>query len=200
MKRKIIIILIISLFDVGLIIGINYTNKFVKKNNFLIRFKDEVIIKDDDPTNPSSEEQIDDGMYNGEEYTKIGAKIDKYLNKSTLAGYGEYIAKQSIKKTVNPYLIGAMIIEDSRCNLECTALVDMCNNAAKVKGTPGCFGGSYKKYDKIYNSIDDLINNVYNNYWINNKTMPMQFYKNHGRDISWAYRVEGLITKIKNTK
>ena len=136
----------------------------------------------------------------GEEYTKIGAKIDKYLNKSTLAGYGEYIAKQSIKKTVNPYLIGAMIIEDSRCNLECTALVDMCNNAAKVKGTPGCFGGSYKKYDKIYNSIDDLINNVYNNYWINNKTMPMQFYKNHGRDISWAYRVEGLITKIKNTK
>ena len=162
-----------------------------------------IIIGKEDVELPKEEiiEEEEIVEYNGENFEKIGKKIEKHLEKTPLEGYGQYIAKQSVNKGVNPYLISSMIIINSNCKIQCTAIVDKCYNVGDLKGTMGgCFGGTYKKYYSFEDGVDDLINYVLTNFYANDLKTPTAIYKKYEKNSAWAYKVSRYMERIKNTK
>ena len=157
--RKWFIFVILILFNLFLMYGINQANLLMFNNNFMIYLhkEDEPVKKDDEPDTPpeKKEDEPVDTSFDGESIEIIGGKIDKYYKKTPLEGYGEYIAKTSISKSVNPYLISGIILEHSSCKTECSVIFKECNNLSGMKGNPGCFGGAYKSYNSLNDSISD---------------------------------------------
>lgn len=197
MKRNIILVILLFIFNALWVFSISYTNRFIVTNELMI-----VLGKNEDD-NPIEEvipgEEIVE--YDGENYAAVGKKIEKYLVKTTLENYGEYIAKKSINKGVNPYLIAAMIIINSNCEVQCNAIVDKCNNVGDLKGTSGgCFGGTYKRYNTLQDGIDDLINYVLLDLYANDLKNPNAFYQRYEKNSAWSYRVTRYMERIKLTK
>jgi hypothetical protein len=159
----------------------------------------------EDPTKPEEdpikkEEDIVDTDFNGESVEVIGKKIDKYCKKNPIEGYGEYIAKTSIRKSVNPYLIAGIILESTNCKNECSIIFKECNNASGMKGSPGCFGGAYKEYTKLEDSISDLVNKISHDFYTPEMQSPYKMYKDYGKNTSWAFKVSNFMGVIKKTK
>ena len=140
--RKGFIFLILLAFNFLLIYGINEANVLMFNNNFMIYLnaKDEPKEEQSEEL-PKKDETPVDTSFNGESFEEIGKKIDKYASKTQIEGYGEYIAKTSIMKGVNPYLISGIILESTNCKNECSVIFKECNNTSGMKGSPGCFGG-----------------------------------------------------------
>ncbi len=201
--RKGLIFLILLAFNFLLIYGINQANILMFNNNFMIYLnpKDdpEPIKKDDDEPEPKEETPVDT-KFNGESAEAIGKKIDKYCKKTSLEGYGEYIAKNSINKGVNPYLITGIILESSNCKIECSVIFKECNNVSGMKGSPGCFGGMYKSYSKVEDSVSDLINSISKDFYTPEMQSPYKMYKQYGKTSSWAFKVTNFMDTIKKTK
>ncbi len=196
--RKVFVFIILVLFNFLFVYGINYANELMFKNDFMIYFKGKpVIIKEDDK---EEEVVIADTSYDGEKMEDIAKKMDKYLEKTLLEGYGEHIAKTSISKGVNPYLIGGIILESTGCKNECNIIFKQCNNVAGIKDSPGCFGGSYKKYNNIGDSITDLINVISKKFYTKEMQVPNQMYKDYGKNATWAFKVSKIMENIKKIK
>lgn len=200
MKRRIIVFVIIFMFNLVLIKGINMTNNFIFAHDYFI-YINEVPTNQEEKENENKEEEekVTNTTYNGESASKIGKKLDKYFKKTEISGFGEFIAQKSINKNVNPYLIGSIILEDSKCNVKCDIVFTNCKNVGETTGTPGCFGGKYKKYDKYEDSIIDLINYISSSFTLKQQT-PNGIYKKLGKDIAWAYKVSKDMETIKKTK
>lgn len=198
MVRKVVIFAFICLFNLLLINGIHFANQVMFENDFLIRLNGEVVDNTNND-NPGTDNPINT-EYEGESIEKIANKFEKYFKKTELEAYGKYIASSSIKKGVNPYLVGAMILVNTNCNNDCTIIYKNCNNVGDMKGAPGCFGGVYKKYDSIESSIDDLVNYVYDKFIVNDLTTPNAIYKKYGKDSSWAFKVTNHMEKLKRVK
>ncbi len=201
--RKGFIFLILLAFNFLLIYGINQANILMFNNNFMIYLNP--VEKEDKPVTPvddkeKEEEKVVDTKFNGESIESIGKKFDKYTKKTPLEGYGEYIARTSINKGVNPYLISGIILENSNCKIECSVIFKECNNLTGLKGEPGCFGGTYKKYDKIEDSISDLVNQINKDYYTKEMQAPYKMYKSYGKNSSWALKVSNFMDAIKRTK
>ena len=200
--RKGLIFIILLGFNLVFIYGINYTNNIMFNNNFMIYLndKDEITI---DPTEisvpPEPIEEVNTD-FEGESVEKIGKKIDKMLVKTTLEGYGEFIAKTAINKSVNPYLVGGIILESTNCKIECTVLFNQCNNVSGKKGTPGCFGGTYKKYTSINDSISDLVGSISNDFYSTEMQAPYKMFKKYGRNETWAFKVTKFMEQLKKMK
>lgn len=200
--RKGFIFLILLAFNLLLIYGINQANILMFNNNFMIYLnpKDELEpIKEEETIEPE-EEVVVDTKFNGESYENIAKKIDKYCKKTPLEGYGEYIAKNSIVKGVNPYLITGIILEGSNCKIDCSIIFKECNNVSGMKGSPGCFGGAYKSYNKIEDSISDVINDVSHSFYTPEMQAPYKMYKEYGKTSSWALKVSNFMESVKKTK
>ena len=197
--RKWFIFIVLILFNFLLLYGINQANVLMFNNNFMIYLN-----KEDEPVTPKEETPVEtkeiDTSFNGESIEKIGEKIDNYCKKTALEGYGEYIAKTSITKGVNPYLIAAMILESSRCKTECSVIFKECNNVSGAKGSPGCFGGAYKTYDSLNDSINDFVNSVSKVFYTQEMQMPYKMYKDYGKNSSWAFKVSNYMDGLKRTK
>lgn len=202
--RKWFIFIILLLFNFFLIYGINQANILMFNNNFMIYIHPEdkpVEPKEDESTVPDPEKELSvDTDFNGESIDKIANKIDKYCKKTPLEGYGEYIAKTSISKSVNPYLIGGIILEGTSCKAECTVLFKECNNVSKMKGEPGCFGGAYKSYKNINDSISDLVNYISKEYYTQEMQSPYKMYSSYGKNSAWAFKVANYMESLKRTK
>ena len=201
--RKGFIFLILLAFNFLLIYGINQANILMFNNNFMIYLNP--VEKEDKPVTPvddkeKEEEKVVDTKFNGESIEAIGKKFDKYTKKTPLEGYGEFIARTSINKGVNPYLISGIILENSNCKIECSVIFKECNNLTGLKGEPGCFGGTYKKYEKIEDSISDLVNQINNDYYTKEMQAPYKMYKTYGKNSSWALKVSNFMDAIKRTK
>jgi len=201
MMRKVVVFTFICLFNLLLINGINFANRLMLKNDFIIRLNSKVDIDSGNDNNdiPSTDNPINT-EYEGESIAKITNKFEKYFKKTSLAGYGEVIASSSIKKGVNPYLVGGIILVNTNCINDCTIIFKNCNNVGDIKGTPGCFGGVYKKYDNVEASINDLVDYVYDKFVVNNLTSPNAIYKKYGKDVSWAFKVTSHMEKLKKIK
>ena len=195
--RRIIILVILLLFNVAFIYGINYTNKYMEENNFMIYFKGKPEVVIEDPIDVVEEEITD---YDGESIDSVANKLEKYYAKTSLEGYGKYIAERAIKKSVNPYLVGAIILETTSCKNECSFVFKECNNVATMKGEPGCFGGSYKKYNSVNDGINDLVQMINTKYGEKEKQNPNTIYKELGKNVSWAFKVSRHIEEIKKIK
>ena len=197
--RKWFIFIILILFNVLLLYGINQANVLMFNNDFMIYLN-----KKDEPEKPqeenTKEEDPVDTSFDGESIEQIGKKFDKYIKKTPLEGYGEHIAKTSITKGVNPYLIGAIILESSRCKTECSVIFRECNNVSGMKGSPGCFGGLYRVYNSINDSISDIVNNISKNFYTKEMQSPYKMYREYGKNSSWAFKVSNYMDAIKRTK
>lgn len=194
MKRKILVVLLILVFNSLLILSISKINVIMFAHNFVIIIGENNSDNSDHDDNPPINEEV---KYDGEDYTSIGVKLEKYFVDTKLTGYGEIIAKDAINSGVNPYLIGAIILENTQCQTACSAILVNCNNVNDLKGTPGCFGGSYKKYDNVEDSIKELVEYIDTKFYANNKTSPSDIYSKYGKDVRWAYRVGQYMELIK---
>ena len=199
--RKGLIFIILLAFNFLLIYGINQANILMFNNNFMIYLnKDDKPQEKKEEDTPKKEEKPVDTSYNGESIEEIGKKIDKYSSKTDLEGYGEYIAKASITKSVNPYLISGIILESTNCINECSILFKECNNVSNMKGKPGCFGGAYKEYNTVEDSISDLVNKISADFYTPDMQTPYKMYKDYGKNSSWALKVSNYMEMIKRTK
>ena len=200
--RKGFIFLILLAFNVLLMYGINHANVLMFNNNIMIYLapKDKPVVPKEDKDAPGKEEEKVDTSFNGESAEVIGKKIDKYCSKTPLDGYGETIAKASIRKSVNPYLISGIILESTNCKVECSVIFKECNNVSGIKGSPGCFGGTYKSYAKVEDAITDIVNNISKSFYTPEMQSPYKMYKNYGKTSAWALKVSNYMDAIKRTK
>ena len=202
MKRKVILVVLVFLFNIIWVNAISVTNKLASSHNIIIRTIKKTSLNNNvmDDLDIMLETSL---VYEGEEAIVIGNKINANL-KAEMSGYGELIAKYSIANNINPYLIASMIIYETECDEECSVLVTRCNNVAKIlydkelAGT-SCFGGSYQKFDSIENSIKTYIKYIKVNFYDKELTTPSNMYKSYRKDVGWAFKINQTIDRIKNT-
>lgn len=142
-------------------------------------------------------EYLRHNYYKDESVEEIAKKLNKQLN-STLKDKGMFIAKYSLSKNVDPYLVTAVILQETGCKWTCSSLVRKCNNVGGNKGKPSCNGGSYRKFDTIEEGIKFAIN-VLSKYYNNGKTTPELIGPKYASDPKWASRVNNYIKKLKNS-
>ena len=203
MKRKVILIILVFLFNIVWVNAITGTNNLLSHYNI-------VIVTNKKPSlNNNIIEDLDvmlgtDLTYNDEDSSVIGKKINNFL-KSEMEGYGELIARYSIAYEVDPYLVASMIIESTNCDSECSVLVRMCNNVSKDKYDEtnelemSCLGGSYQKFNSIEDSIKTFVKYVKLNFFDNELKTPSSIYKSYKKDVRWVFIVNQYIDKIKNS-
>ncbi|MBQ8892661.1 MAG: glucosaminidase domain-containing protein [Bacilli bacterium] len=204
MKRKLILIILVFLFNMMWVNAITITNDFASKNNLLIKITQKTklnntTIMDD------LDVMLDNSLsYDGVDAVTIGNKINNYL-KAELAGYGEFIAKYSIVNEVNPYLVASFIIENSECDETCSVLVTKCNNVGKLLynkenlTNTACFGGYYQSYKSLDDSIKAYIKYIKTNFYDKELTTPSTIYKSYNKDVRWVFRVNNIMDSIKNS-
>ena len=204
MKRKIVLVVLVLLLNIAWINVIGITNSFAANNNFIIKIKQNTnlnntgIIDDLDVI-------LDNSLnYENVDAVTIGNKINKSL-KGELSGYGELIAKYSIVNEVNPYLVSAMIIENTECNETCSVLVSKCNNVGKLIFNKdsitetSCFGGYYQSFKTIDDSIKSYIKYIKVNFYDKELTTPSAMYKIYNKDVRWVFRVNNIMDYIKKS-
>ena len=204
MKRKVILIILVFIFNIIWINAISITNSFAASNNLIIKIKQKTNLN-----NTGIMDEIDVMLDNSLNYENIdavtiGNKINNYL-KGELSGYGELIAKYSIVNNVNPYLVSAMIIENTECSDTCSVLVTKCNNVGKLVFNKdsltesACFGGYYQSFKSIDDSIKVYIKYIKNNFYDKELTTPGTIYKKYNKDVRWVFRVNNIMEGIKNS-
>jgi len=204
MKRKIILIIFVFLINIIWVNAIDGTNILASHYNIIIKTKKETNLNNNiiDDLDILLETNL---TYNEETASTIGMKINNYL-KNEMEGYGELIAKYSIVYEVDPYLIAAMILENTNCDSECSVLVKKCNNISKSiydeanETQMSCFGGWYQKFNTIDDSIKNFVKYVKINFYDNELTTPSQIYKTYKKDVRWVFLVNQNIEKIKKSK
>ena len=204
MKRKIILIIFVLIFNLLWINTISLTNSLANHYNIVIHIKEKANLK-----NTTIIDDIDVMLENNLSYENvdslvIGNKINTLL-KGDLLNYGEFISKYSIVNDVNPYLVAAMIIENSECDDEtCSVLVNKCHNVGKTPynkdaiGENACFGGYYRNFKTIEDSIKIYIKYIKTNFYDKEMNTPATIYKAYKKDVRWVFRVNNYMDQMKN--
>ena len=195
--RKFLVFVMLLVFNFLFIYGINYANRIMLKNNYMIYLnKKEVVV---DSKEETQEDVVVDTSFNGESIEQISNKFEKIFNDTYLSGYGEYMVKNSILKSVNPYLIGGIILESTNCRVDCSILLKQCNNVSgmREKNGSGCFGGTYRQYKSIEDGISDLIKKISTDYYDVEMQSPNKMYQSFGKDGVWAFKVSKHMEDLK---
>jgi len=205
MKRKILLIILVFMFNMIWVNAITVTNGFVSKNNLVIKIKQKTNLN-----NTGIMDDLDVMLDNSLSYedvdaVTIGNKINSNL-KGEMSGYGELISKYSIVNEVNPYLVAAMIIESTDCNEEtCSVLVTKCNNVGRLTYNKdsltetSCFGGTYQSFNSIDASIKSYIKYIKTSFYDKELTTPSSIYKAYNKDVRWVFRVNNIMDDIKKS-
>lgn len=135
-------------------------------------------------------------VYDGLTMDELAEKLEKNLN-STLDGTGRIFAERSIELGLDPYLAVSIVLLETGCNWECSQLVKQCHNVGGIKGSPGCFGGSYKKFSSLEEGITSYLNILYKNYYSKGLTTPELMNPKYAESKTWAQKVNKYIEKIK---
>ncbi len=136
-----------------------------------------------------------ENTWNNESKDKIVKKINKYLN-SSLKNKGDFIVSYSIKQGIDPYLVTAVLLQETGCYWNCSKLVKKCNNVGGNKGKPSCNNGSYRKFNTLDDGIKFAINKL-NKYYKKGLTTPKQINKYYATDKTWYKKVNNYIKKLK---
>ena len=203
MKRKIIVIVFVFLFNILWVNAISLTNDLTSHYNLVIQTKEKSNL-----TNNTIVDDIDVMFENNLSYedvdaTTIGNKINTGLH-GEISGFGELIAKYSIVNNVNPYLVAGMIIENSDCGDTCSVLVTKCKNVGKLPynkdmiGETACFGGYYRNFNNVEDSIKAYIKYIRKNFYDKELTTPGTIYNTYNKDVRWAFRVNSYMEQMKN--
>jgi len=135
-------------------------------------------------------------VYDGLTMDELAEKLERNL-KSDLDGTGRLFAEYSIELGLDPYLAVSIVLLETGCNWECSQLVKQCNNVGGIKGSPGCWGGSYKKYSSLEVGIKSYMDLLYNNYYKKGLRTPEQINPKYAESKTWAKKVNKYIEKIK---
>lgn len=194
--RKGIVLIVSLIFNMLFIYGIGYANRIMFNNNFMIYLNNEDMdIISDDVKDDVHDEEVT--TYNGESIETIGKKMESLFKQTDLEGLGEHVSRLSITKSVNPYLIGGIILENTNCRIDCSILLKQCNNVSGLKGTPGCFGGNYKYYNTKEDSVSELVNFISKSYPNLDMQQPYKMYKSYGKNETWAFKVNKYMEELK---
>lgn len=138
-------------------------------------------------------------VYDGMTMDELAEKLEKNL-KSTIKGYGKVFAEYSIKYEVNPYLSLAIVLHETGCNSgKCSTLASKCNNIGGMKGSPGCGGGSYKKFATLEQGIEAFYKNLSKNYYKKGLTTPETIGKKYAESKTWPERIRYYMNKIEKS-
>lgn len=121
--------------------------------------------------------------------------LNKSLN-STIKNKGELIADYSLKKGVDPVVATSIMLLETGCKWECSALVKKCYNVGGVKGSPSCSGG-YAGYNSIDDGIKKFIDNLSYNYYSKGLNTPEKMNKKYAESSKWAEKVNKYVKEIK---
>ena len=135
-------------------------------------------------------------VFDGLTMDQLAEKLEKNL-KSDLDGTGRLFAEYSIELGLDPYLAVSIALLETGCNWECSQLVKQCNNVGGIKGSPGCFGGSYKSYSSLEVGIKSFMDLLYKNYYSKGLKTPEQINPKYAESKTWAQKVNKYIEKIK---
>ena len=196
MTRRIVIFVIVALFNFVLLMGLNYSNKLIQDNDLMIYFHEKPK-KEEEVVNPSEPKPVIINEWNGEKKEAIGKKIEKFYKDTALEGYGERVASAAINRNVDPYLIASIIYVNSGCKYECQPIVRLCKNAGGTTGGTNCMGGKYTKYNKLEDSFDDLVIYIRDKFISEGIDNPYKMYKKYGKDSAWAYYVDEYRARMK---
>ena len=136
-------------------------------------------------------------VYDGMTLDQLSAKLNKSLN-STIAGKGSLYASYSLQKGVDPYVALAITLHETGCNWNCSKIVRECNNVGGMKGSPGCSGTSYKKFNTIDDGIKAFIDNLSSNYYKKGLTTVEAINKKYASSSTWSTKIYQYINKIKS--
>ena len=67
-----------------------------------------------------------------------------------------------------------------------------------MKGSPGCFGGSFRKFDTLEEGIESFIKLLSNGYYKKGLTTPELMEKKYaGGSNTWAMKVNNYLNQVK---
>jgi hypothetical protein len=159
----------------------------------------ELLALNDDTIEVKEPIEIPEIVYDGMTMEELASKLDKNL-KSTLKGYGSIFAEYSIKYEVDPYLALAIVLHETGCySGKCSTLASKCNNIGGMKGSPGCGGGSYKKFATLDKGIEAFYKNLSKNYYKKGLTTPEAIGKKYAESETWSTRIRYYMNLIKNS-
>ncbi len=137
-------------------------------------------------------------VYDGLTLDELGEKLNRHLGNDYIAGKGPLIAKLCLEKGVDPYIAVAIILHETGCGTKCSNLARYCNNVGGQKGSPGCNGGSFKKFNTLDEGIAGFINNLSKNYFSVGRTTVETIAPKYCEGNTWAGKINYFVNIIKN--
>ena len=168
----------------------NYMNVDKTKNEEKEEKSEEIlaVIEEKEP------EVIQDPVvYDGKTMNELAEQLNKSLN-SNMTDKGYLIASKSLEYGVDPYMATAIILQETGCKWNCSALVRNCNNVGGQKGS-GC--GAYNYFESLDIGIESFISNLYNNYIAQGLTTVEAINTKYAASTSWSSQVNNYIESIK---
>lgn len=154
------------------------------------------IIENSENIEPIEVEEEPVIVYEGMTIEQLSEKLDRVLT-STLEGTGTIFATKSIELGIDPYLAVAIVLHETGCKWTSSKLVQQCNNVGGMKGSPGCNGGSYRKFDTLEEGITKYMENLYKNYYAYGLTTPETINPKYAASPAWADKVNYYIKYIR---
>lgn len=137
-------------------------------------------------------------VYDGLTLEELGEKLNRHLGDDCVAGKGPLIAQLCLETGVDPYIAVAIILHETGCGTKCSNLARYCNNVGGQKGSPGCNGGSFKKFDTLDDGIKGFINNLSKNYFSQGRTTVETIAPKYCEGNTWAGKINYFVNKIRN--
>lgn len=138
-------------------------------------------------------------VYDGLTLEELGEKLNRNLGDDYIAGKGEFIAQLCLESGVDPYIAVAIILHETGCGTSCSGLARYCNNVGGQKGSPGCNGGSFKRFDTLDDGIRGFIDNLERNYFSVGRTTVETIAPKYCEGDTWASKINYFVKKIKNS-
>lgn len=161
------------------------------------------VVKKEEPPKVQTTKQVEasipeaDIVYDGMTLDQLANKLNKSLG-STIAGKGSLYASYSLQMGVDPYVAVAITLQETGCKWNCSTIVKQCNNVGGMKGSPGCNGGSYKKFNTIDEGIKAYIDNLSNNYYKKGLNTVEKINTKYASSKTWSAKINRYINEIKS--
>lgn len=139
-------------------------------------------------------------VYDGLTKEELDNKLNNVLH-STLSGTGSSFSNYALELGVDPYLAVAIVLQETGCYWNCSALVNQCYNVGGMKGGGSykCWGGSYDGFSTLDDGIRSYVYNLYNVYVSRGLTTAETINPIYAEDQTWASKVNNYIELIRNS-
>lgn len=128
--------------------------------------------------------------YDGETLEQISKKLNNKF-KGALSNQGEFLAKLSIEKGMDPYLVAAISVHETAYG-QSSAAVNKYNFGGIMCSGKLCV------YDSVEHGLVSFVNVIYKNYFSKGLTTAEAMNSKYAADTTWAIKVNGHYKTLKN--